>query len=238
MAQVPQFSRQKVLQLAEERIEASENAKNESYEYYVGAWTCSMLARHFQEDFLITPEMFNRQTNKKPDFTIEKYDETTKKLVLHTVVEIKKARGDYLEKALEQVIEAIQFTGDEIDQHETFVVIQRGLKIGFFEFFTFYHDDLNKRDIDHFRGCVPLLFYNKHMTEDEAPHPGIQKMRDNIPEGVERLLTRQTKEVPSELLDDADSLQTPCIFDLKKHKDEIDLLFHHMATSKYRSVDI
>ena len=240
MSQSYVHSNDRILLLAEERIGSSDDTNNNSLEYEVGAWLCTMLARYFQEDFLIMPESVNKQTNKKPDFAIERYDEENSNTTLHLVCEIKRARGDHLEQALDQVIKAIRFTGDETNQHETFVIIQRGWKIGFFEFFTFFHGDLDDKEIDHFRGCVPLLFQSTNMTRGEGPHClDIENMRgDNIPRGVDRLLTRPTRKEPNELLDDADSLQTPCIFDIKVHKREIDLIFRHLATGKPRSINI
>lgn len=154
--------------------------------------------------------------------------------------EIKKHKGDHLEKALEQVTEAIYMTGDETGVHEFFVIIQRGLEIGFFEFQTTYHPEMDEKEIDHFKGCVPLLFSNEQIGDYNGPKGELMKNKveeilSNKHSGVQKLLHRNTKK-DEESLDDAKKVQTPCIFNLEKHKEEVDLLFHYISTAKPREI--
>ena len=70
-------------------------------------------------------------------------------------VELKKVGGDHFEKALDQATKHIT---DSIEQgsptvKECFVVVQRGLDIGFFEFHA-RHEDLE--NIPNCHGCVAL----------------------------------------------------------------------------------
>ena len=248
MGTVIPYSHEQILLLAEERIAnpiGDLDKRPTVYEYHVGSWACTMLSRHLGPGFLLTPEMFNRQSNKKPDFTIERYDENAyNKTRLHAVYEIKKHGGDYLEKALNQLVNAINLTGDETGDLEIFLIVQRGLEIGFFEFSSMFHGDLDHLNIEHFRGCIPLLHDNRHMIRGNEPsHRSIIDMSQNIPQDVVRLLNRETETTGNnmpqhkkDLLDEADLLQTPCIFNLTKHRKEINLLFHHIATTKPRKV--
>ncbi len=243
MSQYPRYSLEPIIELAQKRISHPKalEGKVTHYEHHVGSWACTMLARHFNtKDFLITPEMSNIQTNKRPDFTIEKYCESQNNLRTHVFYEIKKHKGDHLEKALEQVIEAIYMTGDETGVHEFFVIIQRGLEIGFFEFQTTFHPEMDEKEIDHFKGCVPLLFSNEQIGSYNGPKKELMKNKveeilSNKHSGVQKLLHQNTKK-DEESLDDAKKVHTPCIFNLEKHKEEVDLLFHYISTAKPREI--
>lgn len=238
---IPKYSSEHILMVAEERISNSRLTDDKVYEYNVGSWMCTMISRHFGKDFLITPEMFNIQTNRKPDFTIEKLDQESANLTkFHAACEIKKHHGEHLEKALDQLVKAIRLICDETGITEIFLIVQRGLEIGFFEFSPLLFEDLDEQKIDHFRGCVPLTFYNDNIISDNGVTDRlIKEMTENL-QGVKHLLYRNTKKSNDpeieELLQDADSLQTPCIFNLEKHKYEIDLMFHHIATANPREI--
>ena len=102
MSQIPSYSRERALLQAEERIsQPSATFKPTCYEYQVGTWACTMLCKHFTDDFLITPERFARGTNKKPDFTLEKFCmEKQDKSKFHVVYELKKQDVEYIDRAL------------------------------------------------------------------------------------------------------------------------------------------
>ena len=71
------------------------------------------------------------------------------------VKEIKRSNGHRMEEALNQSVKDIAQTLDYLQTFEVFIIIQRGFRIGLFE----YHNDisdLDEEDIPHFLGCVSL----------------------------------------------------------------------------------
>ena len=238
----PKHSRDRALLLAEERIQnpgARTRGDIRSYEHHVGTWACTMLSKHFQDDFLITPEMFTYGTNKKPDFTIEKYYEEAKdKSKYHAVYELKKQDGGYLDKALEQASLAISQLCDKTDGSiEMFVIVQRGMEIGFFEYLS-YTSMMDEAGILQFASCVPLTYVHKDLIfrKDEAKD-AIMQLKARLPDSVQTLVYGQSGRRSTDSLARADEIDTPCVFNLKMQKDEIDFLFHYIATQKPRKME-
>ena len=212
--------------VAEERISSPVTTEHDGtpihYEHSVGNWMTSVLSRYLGEDFLIGPEMFNRQTNKKPDLTIQKYDEDRPdKTKIHLCVELKKKEGDSLHKALSQLVRAIHQMGESTEDYEVFAIVQRGMEIGFFEYYSFAEDDL--KDLDNFEGCVPLTYLSEDLIfESDQAKDTLQNLVRDLPDDIQHL--RKT------------SLQTQCVFDLELHKEEINTLFWYIATHSPRKV--
>lgn len=245
---IPRHTEEFLIRVAQEKISNRTEVLDEdpkSYEHHVGTWACSMLARHFNNDnFLITPEANNRQTNEKPDFTIEKYDEENEHTHLkhHAYYEIKKFEGETLYKALDQVIKAIKLTGDETQKFASFVIVQRGLKIGFFEFHSFEKEEFQlekekvKEDmkIENFRGCVSLTYHNKRLVWPEGTDDRVKNLSREI-EGLE-FLDNVSAGRSSELREEADLVTEECIFnlDLDQHREKVDLLFQHIVHAEPR----
>lgn len=242
--QPPQYTTYVGATLAQERIKnppfvsrpnkkGKEISGNIPYEHHVGSWACTMLKNVFtQPNWVITPELHDPNSHKKPDFTIEKPDANSN-LQVHAVYELKKVKGDRMEKALDQVITAIVETVDEKGNRgegafETFVVVQRGLDIGFFE----YHNDVSNLDeekIPHFRGCVSL-------TEDYEVGGQMKRVLAAKPNGLKKLyFDDEHLTSTDEVRDDAKDYETDCIFNLEQHAREIEFLFHHIATQNPRS---
>ena len=236
MSQFPRHSKDPALELAEERIKFP---STRSFEYVVGTWACTMLCKCFTHGFLITPERFTRGTNKKPDFTIEKLDRNEPNgSKYHAVYELKKREGEYFDDALTQAADAIRevcdISGGSI---EMFVIIQRGLQSGFFEYLS-YVDLMEKKGIPHFKGCVPLTYLHENLVFDnKEAQSAIEKLSSNLPEEVLTLVYGQPNRKSTDSTVEADEIQTPCIFDLDYHKEEIDFLFHYIATYKARSLE-
>lgn len=60
---------------------------------------------------MITPEMTNRESKKRPDYTFQRLNENNDGLELHLAFEIQKVQGDYLDRALSQLVTAMGQTG-------------------------------------------------------------------------------------------------------------------------------
>ena len=244
MSQIPRYSRERALLLAEERISQPSATKKKDfkptpYEYHVGTWACTMLSKHFGDDFLITPEMFAKGTHKKPDFTIEKYcEEEDDRSKFHAVYELKKQGGEYIDRALGQAANAISQLCD-VDKGwiEMFVIVQRGMDIGFFEFLS-YTNMMVDAGITHFRSCVPLTYLHKDLLfGHEGAKSAMEQFIAALPVTVNRLLYDHPGRRSTGSTAEADEIDTPCVFNLELHKDEIDFLFHYIATQSPRKME-
>ena len=143
-----------------------------TYEYMVASWGCSMICKVFRDDpWIITPERKDANSNKRPDLTIERWQEPH--LRLHAVVEFKKLNGAQMEKLLEQVRETIIETVGEGTTSEVFVIVQRGFSRGFFEFLPYL--DPNNQSFKHFRGMVSLTQQNQGVLSFPDPLDPLQK---------------------------------------------------------------
>lgn len=75
------------MQAAKQRIASPLGGR--SYEHHVGTWMGTLLKNVFQgEPWALTPERKDDNTNKKPDFVVEKLCQN--QLIPHLIVEIKK----------------------------------------------------------------------------------------------------------------------------------------------------
>ena len=197
-----------------------------------------MLSKHLGDDFLITPEMFTRGTNKKPGFTIEKFCmDKQDKSKFHAVYELKKQGGEYLDRALGQAANAISQLSDVDDGWiEMFVIAQRGVEIGFFEFLS-YTDMMEDAAITHFKSCVPPTYLHKDLLfENDEAKSAIEQLSAYLPDTVMPLLCGHPGRKSTESFADADEIDTRCVFNLATHKDEIDFLFHYIATHNPRKM--
>lgn len=233
----PKHASELALRLAEERIQSPAN--NKPYEHHVGTWACTMLSRHFTGDFLITPEKIENQSKKRPDLTIEKLNENVPNVsVYHVAYELKKKDSEeQLYDALNQVTKAIGQISEEEGSVEMFVIVQRGMELGFFEYFS-YKNMLDEEDIENFKGCVPLTYKHKSLlfVEEEAEKK-LSEIIKNLPSDLSHLISKPLRRKSSDTLNEADNIQTLCIFNLNIHKNEIDSLFHYIATFSPRKME-
>ena len=145
------------------------------YEHHVSTWAGTMLKKVFHlDDYTMSCEVIDPHEDSKPDFLIEKLTHQNK-LVRHLYVEQKKVGGDHFEKALDQATKHIRATIEEESDtvKECFVVVQRGLDIGFFEYHA-RQEDLE--DIPNFRGCVSLI--QAFVTDEDMPYTDEDIMSD------------------------------------------------------------
>ena len=117
---------------------------------------------------------------------------------------------------------------------EVFVIVQRGLDIGFFEYYNGV-SDLDEEGIDHFRGCVSLT-QDTREYETRVMNPAVVP---SATVGLKRLMfdDQRLQGVPDDeqkVRDDASSYPTPCIFNIDEHEHEINLMMLHMLTKEPR----
>lgn len=104
----------------------------------------------------------------------------------------------------------------------------------FFEFLS-YTDMMEDAGITHFKSCVPLTYLHKDLFENDEAKSAIEQLSANLPDTVMPLCGHPGRK-STESLADADEIDTPCVFNLATHKDEIDFLFHYIATHNPRKM--
>lgn len=129
----------------------------ENKEYEVGRVILTILRKYFtiEDNWAITPEF--RVPEKRPDFCLEKFtpDENIK-FRPKIFVEFKSIIGDNIEKATDQVTEALPVTLDELGgEFDCFLIVVRGSRLAFYE----YHNDRNnlaEDSLKHYHGAIPF----------------------------------------------------------------------------------
>lgn len=163
------------LQAALRRVNNPPNGTH--YEHHVSTWAATMLKKVFHSDeYTLTSEVIDPHEKSKPDFLIEILTPENE-LVRHLYVELKKIGGDHFEKALDQATRHIRATieTESSEVKECFVVVQRGLDIGFFEFHA-RQEDLEAENIPNFRSCVSLT--QSFNTEEDMPFTSEDLLND------------------------------------------------------------
>lgn len=228
MSSVKNFSSLPAMIKVEENI-GYQNGK--SKEHRVGSWSCTMITKVFNSDeWIITPEKIDDYSNKKPDFTIEKFKDNN--LHLHAVVELKRLGGDRFEKILQQLSKAItERTVEHEKDLETFVIAQRGWSIGFFEYLP-YETLLDEQKIENFRGMISLTQENEQLLfKNPKQFQELKSFWETLPVDLQHLFHEDSgKSKDSDLIMDADSYTIPCIFDIRTHKEQVEFLFRYIAT--------
>lgn len=229
-----------------------------SYEYQSVTLGLTMLAKTFNHDhWALTPESHDgNRSAKKPDLLVElvyiskgyriypakrsdyRPDGPELTMGIQVIYEAKASEtGDRFEQALAQVTDhqIPQRCGNE---YTMFVVVQRGLRFGFFE----YHKDkqqLDRLGIPHFRGCVPVTHdFNNSLGEFRNFFPvGYQ-----LPGGVLHLYhdTRSLRGLSNvaaqAIRTEAEAMATPCVFNFHSHPREINHVLARMAFDRPRAV--
>jgi len=199
--------------------------KNQHYEWHVGAWAATMLKKVFSADeWVIIPERRNEDTQKKPDLVIEKLDTP------YLLYELKSSIGDRLEDALFQTTRGIhQWVDSNSANASIYIIIQRACKIAFFEYHS-NSDDFEKHNVPMIDKCVSLtqpLWDGKTFTR---PLQSIDMPMDVLPLYYNyKHLRKDTEERKA-----AKNYKKRCVFDIRKHKKQINLLFHHILTNRPR----
>lgn len=205
------------------------------FEYLSCSWVCTKLKELFSErDWIISPQR-RAHGRGMPDFYVEK---AIRKHAGHPVemkprLAIMVRKGgegrqdllDHLYQGFTANTPIYEKSKEEVEV-KLYLVVLCGYKIGFFEF----HSDterLKKEKIRHFRNCISLTQGYSHGTKEELPVIETYNL-ENIYERSFKFYYRDM-EFPECYL-------TSCIFDMRKHQKEIDILFEHMAKNEPRSI--
>lgn len=200
-------------------LERVKNHSNNPYEHHVGTVVNSLLQLYFPVgDWAITPEQI-QPDRKRPDFVVERVQGSAG-LEPHLFVEIKKMGGESFVAAMRQIGNAVVECVDEMGQlrgdYATFVVIVRGLEIGFFEYYN-YRELLDEEGISNYKGLISLtqpIPQNRSASQPLFLAPFIA----NLPQGLEK-----PKGTGNSIVYD-----TACIFHLQKHARHVCWMFDYI----------
>jgi len=211
------------LQFLAKRFE-DDNKKTKIYEWYVGGWAATMLKKVFSDDkWMIIPERANELTRKRPDLVVQAVNGP------YLLYEVKSSKGDRLEEALHQTVCNTDTLGwaDNYTSAGFYVIVQRGYRIAFFE----YHnntDDLDACRVPHLWGCVSLTYPLK--DKGTLKHTLATLPQDLLP--IYHDYEKLKKETPTRT--EAKKYTEKCVFDIRKHTQEINELFHYILTNELR----
>ena len=179
------------------------------YEEDVSSWATTLLKKVFSEDeWILTPYKKDIHTSKKPDLRIEKFEEYNKPYLL---MEVKKHKGDSIQKTLNQTTTKLH-TWMDSSVVDVYVVIQRGTKLGFFEF---HPNSYNAEETTDTVGFCTSLTQTFFLNGEE------KTIMQNLPFNLEKIVPLSDYPIP-------------CVFDLEKHEREINFLFHYMKNNPPR----
>ena len=217
---------------------AIQSISNEKYPTIrpVATWACTKLAQTFQgKHWAITSKIHGDIVADATDFSVGRVQNG--KINPYLAMEIRPNRIDcYFSSALHEAMHKVQKAMSKKDK--IFLVIQCGLRIGFFE----YHNNkqkLYKDDFPNYHGCIPL-------TMDSTNGGGrLNVILDRKPEGLLPILHhfkggrgRSNGYYAANFgVNVGQGANVPCVFHLTNHEKEIDFLFHYMATEKPREID-
>jgi Holliday junction resolvase len=217
MANIPSYYPTPALQFLADRFE-----NNRPYEWNVGGWATTMLKKVFSDDkWIIIPERSNELTRKRPDLVVQ--DMGTPYLLY----EVKSSTGDRLEEALHQTASNLLAWADNYTDAAFYIIVQRGYRIAFFE----YHNntnDLDHHDVPHVWGCVSLTY--PLLDKGTMKHPLATLPGDLLP--IYHDYEKLKKETP--IRTEAKKYTVKCVFDIRKHTQEINELFHYILTNEPR----
>ena len=118
----------------------------------------TVLCHYFtSDDWAVTPEQIQEETNQKPDFVVEKVKTVNDRFWLfpHIYVEIKKDTEAGFIQAMNQVVEAIGPRVGRSDTKSSFVIVGRGRHIAFFHYFHDCQSQQGSNTPNHC-GLIPL----------------------------------------------------------------------------------
>jgi hypothetical protein len=156
-------------------------------------------------------------------------------------VEFKSTEGDFLEEALNQLIDSLKPRLEKLDTGEStfyqmFFMVARGPLVAFFAYYTEpYQQALDFQQIPHFRGCVSVTEIHDHLDHVKLGREIFSPQ--DIPNNLRHLATdtpkinRTKDENLIKLRDDARRYTTPCVFDVgnTNHRTAIDKILYYIS---------
>lgn len=200
------------------RAEKISDPSIKPYEWHVAAWATTMLKKVFSADeWVMIPERRNEHTQKRPDLVIEQF------ITPYLLYELKSSKGDRFEDALYQTIDGIHKWVDATANASIYIIIQRGCKIAFFEYHS-NSDDFEGHKVPMIKNCVSLtqpLWDGENYTRPLNFIPkDVLPLYHNYVHIKDKDFTEKRKV--------AKNYKKRCVFDIRKHQKEINLLFHHI----------
>lgn len=228
----------KIITVAMFRVTNSGTLNHSLQEHVTGTLTSGLLSNYFSlETFIITPEQIQRESNKKPDFTVERLEGYV--LYPHIFVEIKGLRNPanfdkILDQQEEAILGSVDIFGTNLGDYAVFTIAMKGTRIAFYEYFS-YVSELNEKDVFNYNGFIPLNYrmsesefqrINNQLVLNESAYLGyLTEIANHIPLGENNLLQLGVEKT--------ECLNYPHIWDLNNsnHRPYIHHLFCYMANN-------
>ena len=146
---------------------------------------------------------------------------------------MKRVGGKSFQDILDQILKAIVLTAHKKENFEIFILAQRGMEIGFFEYIQ-YQPMLDQQNIENYRGFVPITLRSDPLICQHPWHADWRGMLDNMLQDMpaEKRNKMETLAHPVQ----PKMVETPCIFNLEHHEKEIDFIFRLMAATLPRKL--
>ena len=209
------------------------------YEHHVSTWAFTKVKEVFSaEHWAITGEKTDEYSGMKPDIVVELANSDLT-LSFHMGMELKKMEGARMESALSQLNRTMRENMDNAGfnnptKYRTFLVVQAGCYIGFFE----YHQDMDEdHEIENFQGCVSLT--QPYWVKDTGKYyPAVlEPPTDGHATPIDHLFFNYSKlKKMDDLRREASKYTVPCIFHIYYHPAQIHYLFNHIKSSRPRGI--
>lgn len=105
-------------------------------EHRTGSATLGLIRHYFDNRFVVTAEQIQELSNRRPDFSIEKYMPLFDKLIPYCYVEIKSVVnsnfGNIMYQLSDTLVAALDYSAYSTANHSVFMIDMKGRKIAFY----------------------------------------------------------------------------------------------------------